>query len=724
MAELLDIAAPHPRFRSRPTPEGNAGRRLPGWFGRQFRPAALPLALLLLALSSLFLFGGDRAYFYRTGSHDWNSSQTLTFAENLSFRHNLLIFHYQSQNADGEVAYPEPYSRFPLGGYALVKLAILPFGDADFQAKIYAGRVLMLLLFSAAAVLAYHSLARITGSRWDALTATLLAFCSYYALYYADKISNEITIDLFATMLAFHGMAVFVQQGRFRQLLIKSCAALLLGWHAYAFLLPFIAFGIAVELIKSRSTNPAASTIAGRLKAGMMTLRRSRYLALGIVTLLFGIAILAFNFSNEYFALDRAVPFQELPSVQSAIIRIGGNEQFNRIPRIAERLQPQVFYPIQFYRIGISTLPYTFYPYEVAKFPLKIADPGNPAFVCGILALIVCLAGLAAIRRRPEKALLLATLTASGFCWAVPMRHNVISHEFESVFYIGIPLAAFALALLGLRRLSRGRLPLSSALALVVLVMFVFSVSDLAGVGQTRAELAVEAEQLAEYTAVRQLVNDNAAVYLPGSHIDYEHGGARWAAAYYLAGKTLIFTDDYATNKSSSPMDTPGRAAAIIYADGYGADKPVQPGDYLLLHTRKDSPALLTPEHRHLFLYDRVLYDHWQRTAAPKPPIIDDAWQVYHQYGRLTYVSPECANQDARFFLHLIPQNTIDLPIERRKYGYGNHDFAFPTEGVTLSDGTCVIERTLPDYDIIAIRTGQYTETGQIWEEEYLMPSR
>ena len=199
------------------------------------------------------LFGGDRAYFYRDGIHDWNSSRTSAFVENLSFRHNLLIFHHQYRDADGNAHYPSPYNRFPLGGYVLVKLAILPFGDTDFRAQIYAGRMLMLLLFSAATVLAYLALTRIAGSRWDALTATLLAFSSYYPLYYANQISNEITIDLFAVMLAFHGMVIFVQEGRFRQLLVKSCLALLLGWHVYAFLLPFIVFGLAAELLKAGS---------------------------------------------------------------------------------------------------------------------------------------------------------------------------------------------------------------------------------------------------------------------------------------------------------------------------------------------------------------------------------------------------------------------------------------------------------------------------------------
>ena len=234
---------------------GMAGgwRRRLGWQGRR---AGLPLALLLLALGTLFLFGGDREYFYRDGLHDWNSSQTLAFAENLSFRHHLLIFHHQYRDAAGNIHYPSLYNRFPLGGYALVKLAMLPFGEESFQAKIYAARMLMLLLFSATTVLAYLSLARIAGSRWDALTATLLAFSSFYLLYYADKISNEVTIDLFAVMLVFHGMVIFIQDGRFRQLLVKSCIALLLGWHVYAFLLPFIVFGVAAELLKARRFCP------------------------------------------------------------------------------------------------------------------------------------------------------------------------------------------------------------------------------------------------------------------------------------------------------------------------------------------------------------------------------------------------------------------------------------------------------------------------------------
>ena len=686
--------------------EGGAGNtatdRSQRWFQLRARPAALPLVLLLLALTTLFVFGHDRAYFYRTGWHDWNSSQTMAFAENLSFRHHLLIFPYHSRGADGNLIYGELYNRFPPGGYALVKLAILPFGDAALKAKIYAGRLLLLLMFSGAAVLAYHSLTRIIGSRWDALAATLLAFSSHYMLYYADKISNEVTMEVFAVMLAFHGMVVFVQEGRFRQLLVKSGLALLLGWHVYAFLLPFIVFGIASELLKTQHSAAGRPMLLGRLTAYWRTVRRSRYLTLGIAALLFGVAILAFNFGNEYLALYGQVPLEELPSVKSAVQRFGGNADFNA--GLANEVKPQVYWPSQFYRIAVMSLPYAVNPYRIKGRLSQYQFRDYPAIALGVLAVGLGLAGLAwaGIRRRPGAALLLATLALSGLCWAAALRNNVAPHEFESVFYIGIPLAVLAVVLTGLRR--RWRWRLSPYFAVAALVVFVISVAAMAGVGETRAELAIEEQEIAEYAAIRGLVDDHAAIYAPWSFASFRFGGAHWASEYFLAGKIVNY--DY---------------------DPRPPRQPKQPGDYLLLPTREDSPALLTPDHRHIFLYDWALYDQWRRIADLGQPIIASDWaadwQVYRREGHLTYVSAGCAHREAAFFLHFVPRNASDLPVVRREHGYDNRDFNFHSGGFTLTDGTCVIERPLPGYNIAVIRTGQYTESGQIWQGEYRLPA-
>lgn len=81
----------------------------------------LPPLLLLAALSTIFIFANDRGTFYRPGHHSNSSMFTLSIATNLSPEHNFALFH--QENITGY----QPYSRFPIGSYALVNLAILPF---------------------------------------------------------------------------------------------------------------------------------------------------------------------------------------------------------------------------------------------------------------------------------------------------------------------------------------------------------------------------------------------------------------------------------------------------------------------------------------------------------------------------------------------------------------------------------------------------------------------
>ena len=212
------------------------------------RPAAAaPLALLLAALATVFLFGNDRGHFYRPGHHDRVSAEHMAVAANLSPAHHFLMVRYLNANASGY----SMYNRFPVGGYALTALATSPF-RGDLSLRLHAARMLMLGFFAAAAVLAYLALSRLAASRWTALTATLLAFSSYYGLYYNDMITPEIAPGLFGVLLSFHGVVVFLQDGRFRQLLVKACAALLLGWHVLAVVAAFVVLGLARVLLVPR----------------------------------------------------------------------------------------------------------------------------------------------------------------------------------------------------------------------------------------------------------------------------------------------------------------------------------------------------------------------------------------------------------------------------------------------------------------------------------------
>ena len=530
---------------------------------------SLPLALLLLALSTMFLLGNDRGHFYRPGAHNWNSSRGLAIAENLSFKHNLRLFDFRTFDEEGTPAYML-YGRYPLGGYALIKLATLPFGE-DLSAKIYAGRVLMLLLFAGMGVLAYHALSRLTANRWIGLTATLLAFSSHYFLYYGDKISNGVTIGLFGVMLTFHGMVLFVLEGRFRQLLIKTCAALLLGWHVFALLLPFIVLGLVHEAIKARAVASTRSLL-DQLKC----LIRSRYVLLGGVALLFGMTVLVFNIANEYFAQEEdGRLLMKLPSVRAFKQRTAVEDTYDI--HYEDWLAWMPFLKKQFHRIGIMSLPSSLPGYVVNVLGKSPSEPMEElqGVAIGVFAVGACLVGLAF---GPHK-ILLATLALFNFCWAVPLRRSVYAHSHEALFYIGIPLVLFSLVLLYMRKLAQDD-RLIACFAAVALGIFVLSSFRMSLVGHDAQAAQFHETIIADFEGIREITHGKI-VFVPVSTSDEitRFAGARSALDYYLSGSSIL----------------------------YNEHRPY--ADFLLKREREEGPALLTPENRLIFLYDKAVYD-------------------------------------------------------------------------------------------------------------------
>ena len=66
-------------------------------------------------------------------------------------------------------------------------------------------------------------------------------------------VSAEASTNLFGVMLAFHGMVLFAQEGRFRQLLVRTAVALLLGWHAVGLIAAFVPLALGRELTAARA---------------------------------------------------------------------------------------------------------------------------------------------------------------------------------------------------------------------------------------------------------------------------------------------------------------------------------------------------------------------------------------------------------------------------------------------------------------------------------------
>ncbi len=97
-------------------------------------------------------------------------------------------------------------------------------------------------------------------------------------------------------------------------------------------------------------------------------------------------------------------------------------------------------------------------------------------------------------------------------------------------------------------------------------------------------------------------------------------------------------------------------------------------------------------------------------------PALRSMFDVYRLGKRLMYFRQPCRpdDNDARFFLHVVPVDERDLPGGRRRYGFDNLDFRMKE---CIGGGErCTAVRRLPDYPIAEIRTGQFTGESRLWE--------
>ena len=679
---------------SLPTPESSREHTAEN-AGRWLRP---PL-LLALALSSLFLAGIDKTHFNHSTS--LGSAETLSVAENLSLEHRprLCVRLDLAPDGSGQCV---TYGRWPIGIYMVVKLAMWPV-DGDLLAMVAAARTFMLLLLCVAAALAYLSLRRVAADSWVALAATLIGFSSFNVLHYGHAANAEGASELFAVMLVFHGMVIYVQDRRFGQLVAKTCIALLLGWRVYALLLPFVVLGFANESVCIGKRLMANRHKRAAYARAALALVRSRFVVLGTVALLFGAAVLSFNLANEYAAHDGELSLTELPTFTAMRNRTAfWNFEMDR-----KRGPP---FPLQqLHRVGTAVIPFAL-PAPRNRFG-RLADDGwigVSAIYLGMFALVACIVWLlpAAIARGEK--LLLASLALFGPTWALGMWRNTYLHPLESIFWLGIPLTLYTLALLRYRQRLNGRLALW--VAIVAVPVFALSAHK---EGRFSPTDELQKTMMADFSAIRETTRGKTVF------IDRNvYTSTSWqvkTAGFFLPGSILQF-DTHAPFKS-------GR---ILY-DGFKNRK--RGYDFIVSTRRLEHPALLTPDNQHVFLYDGSAFasadgffmdSYRAELAALASPQSHGDFEVYQQDGKLIYFKTPCTVEDERapFFLHLTPEDPDNLPPHRAESGFDNLDFRFVDRGIAV-DGRCLVQVQLPPYAIASAATGQYLP-GEAGEESVL----
>ena len=712
------------------------GERLRAFFLRQARRrrgALLPAAALVLALAAVFALFGERGRFERPLRTEPASALTLARAENRAAETHFVGFSRRTLDASGAVSH-DLDRRASLGGDLLLSFFL---GGAEFDLSLglRSARVLMTLLFLAAALFAYLALRRLFGSPWTAFAATLFAFSSFAAGAF-DALAGEAAPALFSVCFAFHGLAVFREDGRLRPLLVRCGAALLLSLSAFALLAPFAAFGVFASLRRQRAGNgsgrPSDGAAGAMVSGAAGGFPGRRHLALGAFAAAVVAAAFGLQAANE--AAFHAAGRRGAAALSHLSVSYDG-DPLRRAVGSAESASSEfpppasppdsppdpspANSPLPFLEARFGGVARLFAPYALlgGTQPPAVSAPSSasgpegssgespraPALI-GFLLTALAIVGAAF---SPQRALLLPLALGGLFCLLAPGSGPPLPHPASTAGALALPLVGFALGAGALRRVAEGRWvrPAALAAAAVFLVSAhrVSAESGGRGVpGPAARDHALGARIREDFGRIRRLLGARRAeervVFAPPGY----GGGVAGAAetAWYLAGNLVV-----------------------------GREEQRRSAEFVLTGERAPGRGLLTPDNEEVFLYHRAAYDGELDAliAAAGEPVIRSDFEVRLADGRLLYVREGCRAEDraGTFILHLLPVDEEDLPPARKAHGFDNLSFRFHAHAFEQEE-RCVAGAPLPDYPIRHLITGRYFRRplgGYVegWRGEYTL---
>ena len=565
----------------------------------------------------------------------------------------------------------------------------------------------MLAFFCGAALFAYLSLCRVLAfrrparrdsDRWIALAATLLAFGSAAAAG-ADTVAASGAPEVFGVFLVFHGMAVFLEEGRFGPLLGKSAAALLLGFGVAALLVPFVLLGLAGEWgRRRREGGKGVNRVGEGFGSGARPFLRpfpaasvrgpigSPYLALAAFCAVFSAALAAAGGVGG-------------PSGGPTGLSDGSG---GGAATLGETL------PEGLRRVGQGFLPAAALPGEWSAGE-GTTGSGWAGAAAGALLAAAGLAGAAFLRSFP-----LLVLALSGLGSALWLGRGA-PPEVAALGALGLPLAAWTAGFAALR----GRWRYAAAGAAVAVWAVSFGAVPFGGAGSFAGrpgarpggylnpaggagtpEARAANERLREdFGRIRRVLRrrEERTVFLPPLSVGGQTlAGAR--ARFFLP--EAVLTDDPARRRFAEfTVET-------------------EPGP-----TR----GLLTPRNETVFLFHRAARDGELDALieAAGAPRVSSEFDVHLGGGRLLFAKDDCRpeHREGTFIVHLVPEDPDDLPPHRKPYGFENRSFLFHHRA--WETGTrCVAGLRFPDYPIRSAAVGRSfrrpdTSYERVWREEF-----
>ena len=264
------------------------------------------------------------------------------------------------------------------------------------------------------------------------------------------------------------------------------------------------------------------------------------------------------------------------------------------------------------------------------------------------------------------------------------MRYSVAYpwHSHEAVFYIGVALTLFSLALLLLRKLSSERVV--AALSLITGLAFVVSVLHMSQISNPKQTDIINEAAIADFEIIRSMTDDGNLIQTVALPQEW-----KWfrMIAYYLSGRIVI------TGHETAPA--------------------ARPLDFVVSSLPLDGLASLTPQNQTAFLYEWNDYHRHidEIIEQTDEPLTRHGFDVHLVGNALIYAKDACRADDVteKFFLTLYPVHESDLPDVSRPYGSDNLAFHFEERAIRRGE-RCIAIAPLPEYDVAHIYTGQYIQ--------------
>lgn len=461
----------------------------------------LPYALLAVAMLGVVLMQNGKAGF-ELGHHGFLSSHGISLAKNLSVENGFLLFHAAHVADNGAVTY-EAYNRFPVFPFLALKGVMVAF-EPNLAAQVYWSRQVMNLFLCLAMLFAFLALREALDHPHLALCAVLLTFSSFFIQYYGDMIFND-TPALFGFTLALWLAARSrTRAPRTATLVAVPLVAISMGWQPYAV---FLCWSL-VDAVKA----------ARRGDGGVRAFAKRPSVVAFCVAVLWGVLVLGAEFLNEWRVVGGS--FREIGSIQAALWRAGGaNPDVDA--RYAEALRWPAYLLQQTDRIPGMFVPASFAPALLGR---ESALPLLKLAAAGLLVLSI----VKAVRDRSFAAKgWFLLLLVSGFFWTLPMRKFAAFHDFQTIYYIGLPLGAYGGIALFFRR--RNAWPA----AVAALLFFLFNVHFMNGDKERVAAMVNPITR--EFQDVYNLLPEKSRVYVDGDKNTM--GLGYHAVDFYLAGR-------------------------------------------------------------------------------------------------------------------------------------------------------------------------------------------